>query len=1021
MLGNMDFDSKNSFLATTLASIGDGVIATDISGNIIFFNAAAEQITGWSKNEIDHKKFHEIFELVNIVTKEILESPIDTVLKQESAIGLRENSALVTKQGEYKYISANVSPIKKNGETVSGTVTVFRDITRIRSIELELKEEQSNYMRVFNSAPVGVIVVDEKVIIKTVNKAAIDFLGSSEELSIGKKFGNAFLCEQSFKSKKGCGYSPQCATCSINIAIELALKFDLSTTNIECSNTFILNNQKNKLWFKASITPMSDGSRKNVVIVLMDITDRMNKELEVAKSRDFYLKIFENFPSIVWKNDTHGNTTYINRNWSEFTGEFQEASLDLGWLNFLHPEDREKCYERHKKSINKRQPYDIEYRMMHKSGEYKWIQSINRPFYDIDGKFDGYIGMGVDITDRKIAEEGLKRYEILSESVTDIIHFIDIKGNVIGANEAALRSYGYTHEEFLKLNIRNLRAEGHITDELLKKCYKEGMFYETIHYRKDNSTFPVEISSKGAVIGGQEVIVSIIRDITERKATENSLKAAKEDAEVANKTKSEFLANMSHEIRTPINGIVGMVDLTLLTQLNSEQKENLTVIKSCAKSLLKVINDILDFSKMEAGKLVIENINFDIKSLIEETIKFHLARASEKGIELNYIFSKDIPKFVFGDPGRLQQILNNLISNAIKFTEVGEVLIKIDKVKIENNEVELQFVVEDSGIGIAEENIERLFKSFSQIDSSITREFGGTGLGLAISKQLSEIMGGRLWVESKKEIGSKFYLTLKFGIGNTVETQSVDKIQLKKVDKTYKLLLAEDDKINQIVITRILKELGYFVDAANNGLEAVEMCEKNSYDAILMDIQMPLMDGIEASRKIREKNKITPIIAITAYALKGDRERFLAQGMNEYVSKPIETKQLVNTVEKAIHTSRNFSFMSNISDVSICIGENGEVSIGLRKNGYDDEGMPNLNELSKAIDSLDNAIYKREINMIEILAHRIKNLANELGIEELKTSAFKVELSARRGNYDDAINKVQNVRRIFNVLKNQLS
>lgn len=1147
MLRSMALDSKNSFLATTLASIGDGVIATDINGIVIFFNTAAEQITGWSENEVVGEKFHEIFTFIDITTNQMLESPINNVLKSSRAIGLQNNSALVTKEGEYKYISANISPIQEDSEIISGTVTVFRDITQIRSIELKLKEEQNNYMKVFNSAPVGVIVVDEDEIITRVNKSSLDFLDSNEELSIGKRFGDAFLCDQSFRTKQGCGHSLKCNSCDIKKSIHLALQSGVSTANIEFSKVFILDNQESELWFKASITSMSSGNRRNAVIVLINITDRKNKEMEISRSRDFYLKIFENFPSIVWRTDTYGNTIYINKNWSEFTGRPQETSLGFKWLNLLHPDDREKCYEMHNTSVSKRQHYDIEYRMLHSSGEYKWIQSINRPFYDIDGKFDGYIGIGLDITDRKIAEEGLKRYKILSENIRDIIQFIDNEGNIIDVNEASLASYGYTYEEFLKLNIRNLRAEGSITSELLEKCYKEGISYETVHYRRDKSTFPVEISAKGAVIGDKRVIVSIIRDITERKqtedalreseekfrslfnnamdaiffyetnsdfkdekfievndvackclgytreelqnmsfddliaeeskesakkivkvlqkdkfgifelnhrtkdnrsipvevsvhvfnqngkdvalsivrdvtqrkATENSLKTAKEEAEVANRTKSEFLANMSHEIRTPINGIVGMVDLTLLTQLNSEQKENLMVIKSCAKSLLKVINDILDFSKMEAGKLIIEKINFDIKSLVEETIKFHLPHATKKDIKLNFALSKAIPQFVVGDPGRLQQILNNLISNAIKFTENGEVWIKVDKIKTEDNKVELQFVVEDNGIGIAEDNIGKLFRSFSQLDGSITRRFGGTGLGLAISKQLSEMMGGRLWGESEKGIGSKFYFTLKFDIGTRVETQTIEAVKLKKIEIPYKLLLVEDDKINKMVITRILKELGYSVDTASNGLEAVEICKKNSYDVILMDIQMPIMDGIEATRRIREKDKQTPIIAITAYALKGDRERFLAQGMNEYVSKPIETDELFSVIEKCVSAKKS---IVDISDIGICIDENGEISISSKEIiPVGNNEMPSLDELSKAIDSLENAIYKTEIDKIEILAHRIKNLSNGIGIEELKTTAFKIELSARRGNFDEVIQRAQKVRQIFEVLKNQFS
>jgi PAS domain S-box-containing protein len=1015
MLENVTMDNKNSFLAAILESIGDGIFATDVSGNITFFNDAAEEITGWSASEVKNRKFYELFVFIDGTTNQIIESPISYVLESGRQVGLQENSVLVTKKGERKYISANVSPIKDERGIVSGTVTVFRDITRIRSIELNLKEEQSNFMRVFNFAPVGVIVLDENAVITRVNEAAIYFLDGNYGQCIGKKFGDAFFCQESFATEQGCRYSTQCKSCEIKTATHAALKTGTSTTNIEFSKTFIVNNKSKEHWFKASITPMINGNEKNAVIVLMDITDRKNKEAALEESRDFYLNMFENFPTMIWKTNSEGNSIFSGRNWNKFVGKSPNISMGLGWLDVIHPEDVERCSELHEVSVRNRQPYDIEYRVLHNSGVYRWIQAINRPFYNISGEFDGYIGIGLDITDRKTAEEGLNRYKILSEKVRDIIHFIDIEGNIIDVNQSALKSYGYTYEEFLKLNVRDLRAEGVITPEFLEKCNKEGTFYEAVHRRIDGSRFPVEISCQGANIGDKRVIVSIIRDVTERKSGENNLKVAKEAAEAANRAKSEFLANMSHEIRTPLNGIVGMVELTLLTELSDEQKENLMIVKSCANSLLKVINDILDFSKMEAGKLAIDNINFDIKSLIEEMIKAHSPRAVTKGIELNYAFSSTIPQYVVGDPSRLKQILNNLIGNAIKFTESGEVWIKAKKIKTKDREVEIQFTVEDSGIGIAEQNIGKLFESFSQIDGSITRRFGGTGLGLAISKQLSEMMGGRLWVESQKGVGSRFNFILKFEIGTRIETQAIESFQLKKLDRPYSILLTEDDKVNQMVIARILKERGYFIDTAGNGLEAVELCEKNSYDAILMDIQMPVMDGIEAARKIREKDKSTPIIAITAYALKGDREKFLAQGMNEYVSKPIKIEELFSAIEKCLSLDKE---KEDISNINICLDERGEIVLGIKEVQYFDKSdLFIIDKLSELIEALKDAVARTDISYVEMLAHKIKNLSNEVGIEELKTISFKMELAARRGDFSNVVEKAKKVEDIFEVFK----
>lgn len=1011
---------NNSFWDITLESIGDGVIATDVNENIIFFNTAAEEISQWSKKEALGNKVYELFVLLDALTGQIIDSPISKVLKLGFKTGLQKNSMLVTKMGDNKYISASISPIKSDEGIILGTVMVFRDITRIRTMELSLKEEKKNFLKAFNAAPVGIMVVDENEKITRVNHAALEFLDVSNEQSVGKKFGDAFSCKVGFISEKKCGFNAQCKDCYIKRALVLAIQCDTSTTNIEFSKFFKRNQGIVELWFKASITPMINNGKRNAVIVLMDITERKNRETEIAKSRDYYLNMFESFPSLVWKLNTEGKKEYVNNKYCDFVGKSKEESLYFNWIISLHPEDKKRCYEVHSRALKNRKPYSLEYRLLDSNGNYKWIQSISRPLYTTEGKYDGYIGTGLDITDRKIAEVGMKRYQILTEKARDIILFLDTDGNIIEVNEAAIKAYGYTYEEFLKLSIRDLRAEGSVTKRLLERSIDEGILYKTLHYRSDKSVFPVEVSSQGAEIEGKPIVISIIRDITEREEAEKALQEAKNAAEIANKTKSEFLANMSHEIRTPLNGIVGMVDLTLMSDLDSEQRENLTIVKSCTNQLLTVINDILDFSKMEAGKLNIQKISFDIKDLVEETIKAHSHRAANKGIELNYAFSSTIPQYLIGDPNRVQQILNNLISNAIKFTETGEVWVKIKRIESTNSLIELLFSVEDTGIGISEENLGNIFKSFSQVDGSFTRRFGGTGLGLAISKQLSEIMGGRLWVESKLGLGSKFHFTLKFdqGVKERVISKEPSKFNMLNKDRTYKVLLTEDDKVNQMVICRILKERGYWVDTANNGLEAVRKCEDNSYDIILMDIQMPLMDGIEATRKIREidRNKQTPIIAITAYALKGDREKFLEKGMDEYVSKPIKVDELFSAMNKCIDSKKS---NEDLSEVNIYIDNYGEVVIKENDEKVVTKSEASfIDDITSLIESFNNEIKNDDLDAIEVLAHRIKILANELGIEELKTICFKVELSARRGNLKEARERGKEVKHIFKVYKN---
>ncbi|MCE5199576.1 MAG: response regulator [Armatimonadota bacterium] len=777
-----------------------------------------------------------------------------------------------------------------------------------------------------------------------------------------------------------------------------------------------------------------------------------------------------------------------------------------------------------------------------------------------------------EIAERKRAQAALsaseERFRIVGTSMHDGAIVVDEAGNVSFWNEAAQRIFGYTSDEIIGKSCHAILAP-HRFHEAIDKAFADfaatgsgsivGRDSELIGLRKDGSEFPIEMSLSAVQVKGRWHSIGIIRDITKRKEVENEITRAKEAAEAASRAKSEFLANMSHEIRTPLNGIVGMTGLALDTDLAVDQREYLEIVKVSAEALLSLLNDILDFSKIEARKLELNPVPFTLRECVQEIISSLAVKAHEKHLELACRVMPGVADDFVGDTLRLRQIIVNLVGNALKFTDRGEVVVLVDSISQTESEATLHFSISDTGIGIPKDKQNQIFSAFEQGDGSTTRKYGGTGLGLAIASELTRMMGGRIWVESEVGRGSTFHFTVIFGIGEkttesmplelegvhvlVVDDNATNRIILEEIlsrwhmrpvlaecgdaaiaameiacqdkdpfllvlldshmpevdgfavadrirtneslaDTTLimltsgehfgdiakcqekdikcylikpiknselrnkitlalggglptknkcattnkegdmevyhhlRILLVEDNQINQKLAQRLLEKHGHSVVLANDGRQAVAFFENEMFDSILMDVQMPEMDGIQATSAIRALEKGTsrhvPIVAMTAHAMVGDRERCLAAGMDDYVSKPIQPDELFRALERTIDIAQGNSKMTGEPPIDLDFAltrVEGDMQLLREIAGLFGE------ECRRLMDNLQSALDNSDAKTVEKIAHTMKGMLGNFGAKGAIEASLTLERFAKQADMEKSMTAYSNLESALELIR----